>query len=495
MPPSPFATELDEGADPLVPLRLDLLGPDGRAIGAWGGTWDREHKRWAPAEAGRRAEQLHAGQVPGARWFAAWEATPPEDRTIFTLFLWGGRAGGKTFLGTRLCVAYAAAYPGAIVWVVNPTMLAGEECRRELEACMPAGWYRREDVGNDEIRYHLRNGSLIRLRSGVRPDTLASGRVDCCLINEGGRQSRKVYDNIRPRIADRGGLVIVATNPAESERGRWVEKYRDEIEHKEVAAISFSMSVFDNPHTNHTAIRARQSELSEDEWRAEAYGETRPIGDVALRAWRRERNFADVPAHLVNCTREVTQRIYGDAQPYVVGWDFQTHPYCVAAVQQYWRDPADPAFVMAWVIDYATGADEHELIREVEDLGYDGDTCICVPDASARYQDGKHDATKGNPSNKILREHGWRRIHMPVPGSTKNPDVIPRVRGINALLRAADGRSRLFVARAGLSEVAEALERLPLKHGKPDGRSKYSHIYDAIAYPAFRFYRAMVVSS
>ncbi len=489
-----FETELEDGP-PLVPMRLDVLAPDGARVGSYGGMWDRHRKDWTDDPCGAVELRLHPGQLPAARWFAGWRATAPRARDVFTCVLWGGRAGGKTVVGLTMLASYALSYRNAICWVVCQTQLAGEECRRELEEkLLPTGSYTKREIGHDELQYRLRNGTLIRMRSGARPGALKSGRVDCAFLNEGAELAQICYDNVRPRVADRAGLVIIATNPATKERGRWVERYRDAVMHDERAAVSFNMAVDDNPHISMAAVNARQQELSHEDWEKERFGISGPIGDAALTSWRRSTNFVDVPAHYVNVTAEVTRRIYGRALPYVVGFDFQIHPYCAAVVQTYWQDPNLPQkWPDIWLSDFVTGADEHETLRELEDLGYDGAGCVAVPDWSATWQDAAHN-TRAVPSARILSGAGWRYIHPPAAGAKANPDVVARCRAFNALLRNAAGRSTLHVAR-DMSIVADALERLPRKHGKPDGRSQYSHIYDSAAYPAFRFYQSYVVSS
>lgn len=514
-------------------------GPDGRPL--WkagtdeelvrvGGRWDRVLKRWVPGATTGRVLPLrfHRGQEEAARWLADWLTRfARNDWTgcdrVWSALMIGGRRSGKTHLTCAFLILFAALAAGGRgdekratrIWAVSPTLETGDELDQALREMLPRHWYRRFQAKTGRsTTFKLANDSIILLRSGVKPERLKAGRVDIVLLNEAQEMSLAAYLKVRAPVADRGGLVLLAANPPEHQRGRWVEEHYMRSMAGEADSKAFMFDPRRNPWIDYAALASMAKEADEKTFEREILGLFRPIGEVVFHAWDDRENWKDPPADLIDITPLVTRRELGRPAGYIVGMDFQRTPAMVAVVARVFREPLTGEEVV-WIVDEAVieEADENDLIDALEamprwrlgdrapdtrghDDTYRGWTeptdsrdapvhCSCVIDASGFFQDGDH--TQGRTSDRFLRARGWIELHKPQGDSDRNPAIVERMKTGNALLKAASGTRRLFVARHCI-RTAEAMRQYEIKNGGPNRRSRYAHVVDGVTYIAYRLY-------
>lgn len=479
-----------------------------------GGRWDRLEKAWCGRAAHVAVLRVHRGQEDAARWLADWVRRGATgdwtgvERAWSALFI-GARRSGKSHLACLLLAIFGVMAARSIIWAVSPTLETTAELDKALRDLLPSTWYSRIEARTGKaLTFALANGTTIVLRSSNRASRLKQGRADLVLLNEGQLQTRAAYTQVRGAIADTGGLVVITANPPDQPIGRWVEDHFNGIRANEIDGVAFELDPRKNPFVDFAALASMAAEVDEKTFQRDVLGLFAPIGDVVMYAWSDRDHFADPPPHLVDITAEVTRRHLGRAAGYVVGCDFQKQPHMVAVIYKFFRDPATPDAVIAWVVDevIVPNADENDLIDALESLGrwtsagrladdtYRGWSlptdatpvhCAVICDASGWWQDGAH--TKGRTSDQAFRARKWTWLYKPQPDSDKNPDVEERVKAGNALLKSAAGVRRMFVARH-CRRTAEALRLWEMKHGKANRSSEFAHVCDAATYPLYRIF-------
>ncbi len=486
-----------------------------------GGRWDRRSKCWSGEATSYITLRLHRGQAESARWLADWLSRFVTDNwdgieRDWTAMLVGGRRSGKSHLAVMFLVAFAIASPSAVVLAVSPTREHGTELDRVFLETLPRSWYRRfAGTSGRSITYKLTNGATIALRSAAKAKQggLKLGKVDLTLINEGQLQAQTAHTALRAAAADAGGLCLVAANPADSERGQWVEDLFLGARENTVDAIGFQLDPRENPFIEYAALESLAREVDQRTFEREVLGHFVPIGDVVMHAWTAD-NVRPPREGLVDITPIITRRELGHAAAFVLGFDFQRTPHCTAAALKVFRDPAQPDEELAFVVDEWSGKDEHELLDVIESTAqwrpgardeavtYRGwrlqdenrevpTHALGVLDSSAWWQDSEH--AKGQSSDRIFAARGWRHLFRPNPKSDRNPDVKVRVKLANARLCSAAGVRRFFVA-PWCKTTIQAFRTYPNIHGEPDRRHKMAHWIDSATYPAFALWSRVRVN-
>lgn len=477
-----------------------------------GGRWDRAAHAWTdapPREAAVIRITRGGAQEAGARWLAAWFrahvtgdwASFNGGRRAWSALLSGGRRSGKSHLACAALCLYAVLYPGAIVWAVSPTQTETAELETAIRKMLPATWYRYRGAGTGKVStFTLPHGGQILLLSGFKPAGLRRGRVDFCLYNEGQNMSHAGYVQVRAAIADTAGLVLIAANPPSAPIGRWIEDHLEGVREGKIEGVHFEFNPEENPWVEIAALHSMQAEVDEFTYDRDVLGLMRPIGDVVFHAWHEKLSRAPVPAHLRDVTAEVTRAELGVARAFVVGMDFQgSSPGCVGVVFKFFRDPAAPADLLAWVVGEAVGeyTTEAELAAGLEEAprwtptgyvaggGYKPEECAVVMDASGFWQDSEHH--KGKQSDRKLAAVGWRALFKPQKDSDANPDRLERIRTGNARLKTKD-QVRHFFVTPQCKATSTALRLWPRYKGSPLWKSEHVHLSDAVTYVLFRFY-------
>lgn len=482
-----------------------------------GGRWDRRAKCWSADARKARIVRVHRGQERAARWLAEWlrRKSTGDWRgfwRVWSVLLVGGRRGGKSHLAVLAVCLFGVMTPGARVWAVSPTQEETDELEQAIKEIIPRKWYRYRGGGAGKpVMFRIAQGARIMLLSGHKPASLKRGRTDLVLYNEGQNMSKRGFTQLRGAVADRGGLVLVAANPPDTEIGRWIEEFYEKARAKKIKMELFEFSPKDNPLIEYEALADMADEEDELTFRREVLGEFTPIGDVVMHAWSDAFTVRDVPIEFIDITADFTRQHLGRPFGYIVGMDFQKTPHMAAAVFKVFCDPADEERTpLLWIVDEVVveDADEDDLVDELEargrwtrtgpllDDGYrgwaaEGDDprrpvhCCVIADASGDFQDGAH--SRGKTSFATLRRRNWRWLYKPDANSERNPDVVERCKLTNARLKNANGKRRMFSCRAN-ERVNHAMRYWERRNGIPYKRSVYGHIGDAVSYVPYRFF-------
>lgn len=498
------------------PISKEWLTDTDEELISVGGRWSKRRKSWIGDATESRVVRIPRGsdQEAPARWVAEWckrfsqgGKGPQWDdfERAWTLMLVGGRRGGKSFLAVLMLCIVAVMVRGSIIWAISPTQEETDELEAAALAFLPRHWFRIKANKGKAFQMIFPNGSRIMMLSGFKPGNLKRGRVDVALYNEAQNMQQLGWQQLRGAIADRGGLVVLACNPPNKPIGIWVEELYEKIKAKEVAAAVYEMTAESNPFVDFNSLADMRREVDEKSYRREVLGLFEPIGDVVFHAFSAAAMIEDVPSHWIDITADLTRKTLGRASRFVVGMDFQRTPHMVAVVYRFYRDPHEPDNTRAVVVDeFIIGdADEHDLVNALEAAGYRGwveptDTerepghCAIVMDASARWQDGAHNA--GRTSDLVLKSRRWTHLHNPQKDSDKNPFILERCKVTNARLKAADGIRRMFILRRCKGSI-KAMRNWDIKAQTPNRTSEFAHVCDGLSYVIYRFYGRPVIHS
>ena len=410
-----------------------------------GGRWDYLTKSWSPEPATQAVVfDLQESQVEFARWFARWlaryrlrqsdpaaRAREDQDLDYAAYMLYGGRRGGKTTVLILASWAVAVDIPQAagsetIVWLVSVANTERQEIDREIREWIPDDWYSYREWPQHE--FTVRHGSKITHVSADNPETLKRGRADFVLLNEAAKMPRAVLDNSIGATADRGGIIVVASNPPRLQKGAWV---RDVIEQEREAAARqerYPIRVLKLDHRGNAAIdrkaRSRAGEvmrlLNPKLAAADDEGQVLAIGDLIFHEYDRVRHGILYPSDLPpDITKQITRKLYGREMELIAGVDFQDKPYIYGsfykvygtiekpmlwAVGEYWLKGSEEEFIEGLFAEgfvlRPESKGERQVIQEVTPHNV-----LWIGDSSASWQNSKH-AHKEPPSFIFFKNAG-----------------------------------------------------------------------------------------
>ena len=435
-------------------------------------------------------EYVNENQTAVVRGFARWLKARIEGTPRTRLIVTGGnRRGGKSWVVVRLASAGALAIPGAIIWIVSPTLEKREELERYLRDCIPPEWrtYRAR-----ELRFVLPNGSSIRSVTGDDADALKRGEADLVIFNEPQLMGVDVLTNGAPAIIDNGGLVIFAGNPATKRKGLWFTRLWKDIETgKYPHGECYRLDARDNPDIDKQArseIGSLLNRIAPATARADDEGIFEEPGNhpYAPHFDERRHTVATLPDILTVCTREVLRGAgcYSKRDLFG-GLDFQSGRGNVGVELIATGDHRRPVWYVRRVL--IREGDERYFLDDAFEL-WDRDRMLWIGDPSGTWQDAGH--TKGRNSFDKFAERKWE-IRPPREKVTDrgkfpaHPSVADSINIINNLL----DEGRLIVCMDDAEQVAEALQRceyskVPGKESKLQ-QSVFTDLCDALRYPIY----------
>lgn len=533
------------GGGATVDMRIDVVFGDQAIISA-GGKWDRRARAFDPAIPGTDMGdpdgasiavevKPHAGEIPTLLWFMGWlnvhagrRDDPPDldegalaklevgavdPSEVFSVLLAGGRRGGKTWTAALCCALYAVLFPGAIIWVVNPSDEKHDECRRYFGALLAPQWIDRETAADG---WELINGSAIMLKSGyvgADPDAIKEGEAHLVWLNEGQKMAERVYVVARGAIADKSGLVMICANPpVQAKDQQWVGDFAADAQAKRRLSIYHHFSPLDNPHINRIALLSLKRELDDRSYRIEVLGEFLPPESMVAYNWirtadgnERPRPEADDPIW-VDVTEEFLRREdLGDGYTDLPGMDFQVHPHMGGPVYRIFMPRAQPRMtrdnVVMWAVDeIVLEGDEADWCQLAKEKGYRSDTTLIIADGTGEYQHSRRSSVDSPPpewsgkgSFDVMKMNGFRNIIRPSPRIRRNnPHVIDRVRSMTSMIESGAKVRRLFVDPQRCPKTAKSIREWPTVHGRPSRTHEAAHLGDGASYPIVRLFPRML---
>lgn len=521
--------ESDEGGDRFVSMRLIFRDEVERDVPFQvGGRWDRRANKNLGAFSGTTQKgyviHFHPGQRKAVEWFATWIAAhrgrrdnPPampefdleafqvdtDPAHAYSALFAGGRRAGKSWIAVAFAVAYAIAFPRAIVWLVAAAATDKDldELRRYVACFCPPEWVESQTTTG----WELANGSSIMLKGAYKSEGLKTGEAHFVLLNEGQKMTARTYTVARGAVVDRSGLVLVCANPpVEAGDQQWVTDFAVEARAHTRASVYVHFNSLLNPHIDRRALLSLKADVDERTFRIEVLGEFMGPKDAVAYNWIRLENEKTAPAlttgwggpRFGSVTEEFLREIEeGDGISHVVGLDVQRFPYIGGPIYEFFGEPTIDR-VIAHVTDEVVleGGDEVDFCDVLREKGYDPSSTLIVCDASGRYQHSRRRSMDqpppewhGRGSFDVIRSEGFTRIVPPSRRTKKNPEIVDRVRAFTSLICSGTGVRRLFVDPKLAPHTCKAIREWKTKHGTPSRTQYEAHLGDGASYPIVRF--------
>lgn len=390
-----------------------------------------------------------APEVPFTLSGPQWEVFDSDAR--FRVLI-AGRRFGKTHLACVELLTKAAARQNANCWYVAPTYrMAKEIAWRQLKGMIPDGWMAASN--ETELSVLLANGSTIGLRGADKPDSLRGVGLDFVVPDEFAWIEPSAWtDVLRPALADRGGGALFITSPAGY---NWA--YDLYLRGKE-GADGWAAWQF----TTLQGGRVPEEELEE----------ARRSLDPRVFRQEFEASFETLQGRVYsNFDREkhVDPSVADTGAEILVGMDFNVNPMsAVVAVRA-----GDECHILD-ALELPVSNTE-EMAGEIR-RRYPGRTVVVCPDPSGKAR--KTSAPVGQTDFTILQRAGFK---VRAPNSA--PLVVDRENNTQAMLRSADGRTRIRV-HPQAKALIRAWDGLTYKEGtsQRDKTLGLDHIADAADY-------------
>ncbi len=472
----------------------------GEVIYKAGGKWDRVNKCWSsdPPTEGRIIE-LNESQLEPALKAAYWmqEYKAGRDREYFSLFMFGNRAAGKTWLASVILFTLLIEFPKmdnspSIGWQVSSSHATRDELDRNIQELFPfrGDWYKYVEHPKHEYRF-VHGATLVNI-SADDPDSLKRGRVDFVLINEAQKFPARVTAFGIGRLKDKGGFGVFTSNPPTNKKAEWIyhlwEAYNDAKNKKELFPFEFS-NLDAKFNENVDQVVSSQIDtvikiIDPINSMADIEGIIKPIGSRAYFEWDKDKHIKKVPTS-GEITDIITYKKEGTKYPFIAGADFQYFPHNAGTVFKVFGTPEKP---ILWAVDefIVERSAEDEFLDEVEEK-YEYKEILWIGDASGDFQSASH-KKDSRDSFAVFKSRRWN-ILPPRPKrsssgrAAKNPPVEQRMALINKLLK--EGQFFVDPSCKRLILALKECQLAPSRYAGVKPAGEYAHITDSVGYAAW----------
>lgn len=501
------------GASSRIPSGAELQGPDDLEVRfepaellRAGRVWDRLDRCWAPHRSVQQplVIDLEESQVDFVQWFATWLCAfrlrlPREDTAAL---VYGGRRGGKTFACLLCLIATVLDVPDTLGWALSVSHVERDvDIDRNIKRLIPAEWYAYREW--PAHMYTFPNGSTLKNVSAQDQEAAKRGQVDLVFINEGAKMGAAIYENSLGGTADRGGLVLVASNPPMTMKGEWVEI--------EVTTAAEAVARGEQPDARVFRIDWKKNRAIDQGARgrigrilrrlnpaladADDEGLMRPVGDRALYSFDKLKHALRPLPDIGEITEAFTRQKRGRPASYLLVLDFQRRPYIAGTAWKLFGTLDRPELwgVGALCVE---GAEDDFLDELDQNYPWHAQNTLVIADATGVSQNYAHE--NGKTSWGPFFARGWDVVGPQEKKTDKgkgpaNPRVELSLGQANRML--TEGRVHVVVdlpvvvvlrdGRLAAQEgLAEALKRCKA------GRGKYglkavgddAHLVDTVRY-------------
>jgi len=421
----------------------------------------------------------------------------------------GGRGGGKSEALVEKIITKITEMPGLPGQVVAPISDQYWTVWHKLLAKLPLSWLM---PGLDGIRRNDRelrfiNGSTIRFRSAIKPDSLRS--YDCAWIalDEEKDQSDEAIDvavgSLRAGPEHQQQIFGVGTPETGEYQDRW-ERLQDQADDPD-CDITVGLHSFpsdENPFIPPKIWASMRAQMDERRYRQEILAEFVQRDDIPLVFPEYDPDVHGVKWPIpdaMDVTAEVTRKRLNLSMPFIAGVDPNYDWPNYAVIFKIFRIPVTGAagqrrvtrngpvgggklesreILIAWDVVQAKG---HcgRLAKELKARGY-GDACIIIDAASGKGPRGK------------LRSEGMRVFHP-----KRNPWQTDSVTDVLTKLAPTDGEPSLYIRLPECEELSDSLQAVYwMKNGKKiDKGMGIDHVVDGLRYACSFFYPAAKIRS
>jgi len=363
------------------------------------------------------------------------------------IFLVAGRRWGKTWLALWKMVLHAAATPGQFCYFIGPTLKQAREIAwYPLLQMLPPQIVRR--IRYSDLEVQLINDSTIRV---CGPSHLRGSGLDYVVLDEYAHFSEPAVfsEVIRPMLADREGRAFICSTP--NGLNHLYDLFLAAQTRPDCATFHFP--TWKGGFVSERELDALRSTMDPRLYAQEIEARFEPLENRVYYAFSRETNI-----------REVELDNY---LPLLIGLDFNVSQMSAVIAQK----GRDECRVCEEIILHNSNTYEmiEELTRRFPRRG------VVHPDPSCFAR--KTSAEAGVTDCSIIQNYGWY-VHP-----TKPYPVTNRVNAVNAMLRNANGRSRLVIDPK-CKYLIRALDGVAYQAGSriPDKSTGLDHAADALGY-------------
>jgi hypothetical protein len=369
-----------------------------------------------------------------------------------------GRRWGKTQLA-RTCLIRYAQVKKRLIWYVAPSYrMAKQIMWPELLDALPAKWIKK--VNETTLTIVLKNNTRIELKGADNPDSLRGVGVHYLVMDEVQDIDPEAWTKVlRPTLASTGGhalfigtpkaynflhdLYLLGQDATNQAFGRW---------------MSWQFPTITSPFIPKDEIEAARRDMDEKSFNQEFMASFETMSGRVYHAFERK-------THIKSCP-------FNEKLPIWVGQDFNLDPMSSVILQP---QPNGEVWCVAEINIVASNT--AEVVAELDRRYYRWQKNVTIyPDPAGNY--GQH--ARGETDLDIFREAKYLRIKH----RAKHPSIADRVNSVNRMLKAADGRVRLFVDPQ-CEHLIQSLEQTIYKPGTREVDKKLSveHMSDALGYP------------
>ena len=412
------------------------------------------------------------------------------DVPIQDVIFHGGRRSGKSVGLAAAALMWGLARPASVIWIVSLMKRHGERIMKLIKKWLPMDTW---EYNAKDKELTLFNYTTIRAINEKYYNTERGDSIDLLLLDEAAFFSERVYNALAPSVYDRNGLVAIASSP---NGFNWfydrAMMAQSEDPEARASVRVVGMSLLENPFLSEAAIKHAEKAaktLGLEMYKQEILGQFKSPVPLAFEGFSDQlhiRKASELKEERMEMMRVIGEKIFNvDDLQYLVGVDFNFDPTAGAIIQ------FDKQGRM-WVVEEHISSQGTEqwsvtLEHKLKAMGVKNPkrSTIIIADASGQWQGEGKNAPNKRATWRILRSLGWT-VFGPSVGKV-NPWREDRYEIIRALLINARGEPRFFV-NPSCEEVLDMVKKLPNHNGIPKKHHKYSHIYDAVTYVAYRIW-------
>lgn len=368
-----------------------------------------------------------------------------------------GRRWGKTQL-SKISILKYARIRNRLIWYVAPSYrMAKQIMWPELIAAIPRRWI--EKINETTLSIKLVNGTRIELKGADNPDSLRGVGIHFLVMDEVQDIDPEAWSKVlRPTLASTGGHALFIGTP--KAYNFLYELYALGQKPENIAAgkwMSWQFPTMTSPFIPKEEIEAAMHDMDEKSFNQEFNASFETMSGRVYHPFDRK-------IHVKNCQ-------FNPNLPIWVGQDFNIDPMSSVILQ-----PQEDGTVFAVDEIVLRGSNTEEVCDELERRYWRSVNSVYLfPDPAGAYR--QH--ARGESDLDIFRERGFKkqRYHR------KHPPIADRVNAVNRMLKAADGRVRLFVDPKCRHLIA-SLEQTIYKKGcrDIDKDADVEHSADALGY-------------
>ncbi|MPS48541.1 MAG: terminase [Methylobacillus sp.] len=368
-----------------------------------------------------------------------------------------GRRWGKTQLAKTSIIKYARVRK-RLIWYVAPSYrMAKQIMWPELKASLPPRWVKKYNETNLSIE--LVNGTRIELKGADNPDSLRGVGIHYLVMDEVQDIDRDAWIKVlRPTLASTRGHVLFIGTPKSYNflYDLYVLGQKEENRERNLW-MSWQFPTITSPFIPKEEIEAARADMDDKSFNQEFMASFETMSGRVYYPFDRR-------VHVKQCA-------FNPNLPLWVGQDFNLDPMSTVIMQ-----PQPNGEV--WVIDEIVlrSSNTEEVCQELQRRYWRYENQVIIyPDPAGSY--GQH--ARGESDLDIFRENGFKRQRY----HKKHPPIADRVNAVNRMLKAADGRVRMYIDPSCRGLIS-SLEQTIYKKGSRDidKDADIEHSADALGY-------------